>query len=119
MPNVPYEMGPNLPFQPPLQDFADIVAARFLDEFSQKAWWEFNLECLEERKKIAEEKKVSLERRLEAIMKKALDSPSHLGAGYNNFYNFVVSLPSHSVEIGVHGWLIGKLSQILVHSWQI
>jgi hypothetical protein len=64
---------------------SDRVASLFRDRFAQKAWWELNLVFLETRKQAAEEKKVYLERKLEANMRKALESPSYLGAGYQHY----------------------------------
>ena len=63
----------------------DRPAAINRDKLSQKAWWKVNLTFLETKKKVLEEMKLDLDRKLWADLETAMKAPSFLGCGYTDY----------------------------------
>ncbi|CAL4949180.1 unnamed protein product [Urochloa decumbens] len=72
-------------FQAPYDSADERTRAIQRDRDSQKALWKLNLQFLEAKKKVLEEKARDLERRVRIVMDKSLESRSLLGAGYADY----------------------------------
>jgi len=83
-PEYKYNPNPQVAYQPACASPNDRAQALSRDRRAQRAWWQINLDLLEVRKKIVEEKK-ELERKLRTELRRAMESPSVLGAGYTNY----------------------------------
>lgn len=83
-PSYVYAPNPALPFREAF-NVNDRPAAINRDKLSQKAWWKVNLTFLETKKKVLEERKLDLERKLSAHLKTAMEAPSFLGCGYTDY----------------------------------